>query len=79
MYGGSDFKPANKDKKKSVNFADLQISNTVRYTTTNRGSVSFAERKRANLPWQIAGGPNRDHDVLMELQLNKVSESGVGL
>lgn len=73
MYGGSDFKPADKDKKKTVNFADLQINEGVRYSSANMGRVRFSEKKKLNLPWQTMGGPHRDHDVLMEFQLNKVS------
>lgn len=73
LYGGSDFKSADKEKKKSVNFADLQMEKGVSYSSANLGSVSFAQKKKPRHPWQIMGGPQRDHDVLMELQLNKVS------
>lgn len=74
MYGGSDFRPIDKEKKKTVNFADLQINEGVSYSSTNMGGrVIFREKKKPTLPWQIMGGPNRDHDVLMEFQLNKVS------
>lgn len=73
MYGGSDFKSGEKEKK-SVNFADLKTGGGVRYSSANTGTVSFAQQKRkSNRTWQEAGGPHRDHDVLMELQLNKAS------
>lgn len=39
------------------------------------GHASHSPRgkvRESNLEWQYAGGPGRQHDVLMELQLNKV-------
>ncbi|KAK4884514.1 hypothetical protein RN001_000785 [Aquatica leii] len=73
MYGGSDFKTSDNSKqKKTVNFSDLRDS--VCYSNTRSGEVIFTniEKKKPNLSWQVEGGANRDHDTLMELQLNKV-------
>lgn len=71
MYGGSDFKgDANKHKKK-VNFSDIRNVESVGFSNKNLESVTFTP-KQSRLPWQIKGGANRDHNVLMELQLNKV-------
>ncbi|KAF5280262.1 hypothetical protein FQR65_LT03070 [Abscondita terminalis] len=73
MYGGNDFKPDDDSKqKKTVNFSDLRDS--VCFSNTRSGEVLFTnvEKKKPNISWQIQGGANRDHDTLMELQLNKV-------
>ncbi|KAB0799030.1 hypothetical protein PPYR_06910 [Photinus pyralis] len=71
MYGGNDFKSDNKQKK-SVNFSDLRTG--VCYSNSRSGEVIFTstQKKKTNVTWQVQGGANRDHDVLMELQLNKV-------
>ncbi|KAK5648479.1 hypothetical protein RI129_003371 [Pyrocoelia pectoralis] len=72
MYGGNDFNSSDNKKKKSVNFSDLRAG--VCYSNTRSGEVIFTstQKKKTNMTWQVEGGANRDHDVLMELQLNKV-------
>ncbi|KAF5283909.1 hypothetical protein FQA39_LY04729 [Lamprigera yunnana] len=73
MYGGSDFKAFDKSKqKKTVNFSGLRDG--VCYSNTQSGEIIFTnlEKKKPLLSWKVEGGANRDHDTLMELQLNKV-------
>lgn len=76
MYGGSDFKPLrNENKVKKVNFADVALEQGVAYSNTGTGEVLFAggtEKKQTEVDWYAKGGANRDHDILIELQLNKV-------
>ncbi|KAJ8967900.1 hypothetical protein NQ317_015422 [Molorchus minor] len=76
MYGGNDFKVPDKDsKKKTVNFSDTHLSDSISFSNTGRGEVNIGsnlDKKKANIPWILRGGVNRDHSVLMELQLNKV-------
>lgn len=76
MYGGSDFKPLrNENKIKKVNFADVALGQGVAYSNTGTGEVLFAgctEKKKQEVNWYAKGGTNRDHDILIELQLNKV-------
>lgn len=79
MYGGNDFKSNSSSgkEKKTVNFSDLCIHEGVGYSNTRSGEViftNFGEKKKPTHNWQIQGGVNRDHDVLMELQLNKVCQ-----
>lgn len=74
MYGGHDFKVLEKEaKKKTVNFSDTKLD-TISFSK-DAGFVnisSAADKKLENIPWALRGGANRDHSVLMELQLNKV-------
>lgn len=84
MYGGYDFKTTVKEdekpNKKTVNFSDVSHENLdggVTYSKNTPGEVNFTsapEKKHQNISWQVKGGIARDHDVLMELQLNKVSK-----
>lgn len=75
MYGGNDFKvPDKESKKKTVNFSDTKLD-TISFSNRDSGFVnitSAADKKLENIPWTLRGGANRDHSVLMELQLNKV-------
>lgn len=77
LYGGNDFRSeeAETKQKKTVNFSDY-IHDGVGFANTQNGEViftNFMEKKKPTISWQIQGGVNRDHDILMELQLNKVS------
>lgn len=75
MYGGSDFKTeVNEKSEKRVNFSDLQVQG-VGFSNKDTGEIIFSGflEKKPKLPWQKKGGVNRDHNVLMELQLNKVN------
>lgn len=76
MYGGNDFKvPEKANQKKTVNFSDVQFNDVVSYSNLQKGQVNFqslADKKKNNMPWLVRGGVNRNHDVLMEFQLNKV-------
>lgn len=78
MYGGHDFKATDEtQKQKKVNFSDTCIHlGGVGFSNARSGEVIFTnfekKKKKLNLTWQARGGANRDHDVLMELQLNKV-------
>ncbi|KAG5882217.1 hypothetical protein JTB14_024728 [Gonioctena quinquepunctata] len=76
MYGGHDFKLSDSEsKKKTVNFSDTRLSDTVSFSNSDRKGVSitsFADKKKLDLPWLLKGGVNRDHNVHMELHLNKV-------
>lgn len=76
MYGGNDFKVVEKEskEKKTVNFSDPKLGDTVSYSNRDQSeTVHFhKELGKSELPWNEAGGRNRNHEVLMELQLNKV-------
>lgn len=75
MYGGSDFKNDTSAKtQKKVNFSDMRIHDGVGFSNKDTGEVIFnIDKRKPALPWRLKGGINRDHDVLMELQLNKVN------
>lgn len=73
MYGGNDFEAASGPEKKTVSFADVQLTEGVRFSRSHMGRVTFAdEKKKPKREWQVMGGPHRDHDTLMEMQFNKV-------
>ncbi|CAG9834337.1 unnamed protein product [Diabrotica balteata] len=76
MYGGNDFKVAeSENKKKTVQFSETQLNDTVSFSKGNKNEVhitSHMDKKKANMNWIVKGGVNRDHDVHMELHLNKV-------
>ncbi|XP_074651009.1 autophagy-related protein 2 homolog B-like [Tubulanus polymorphus] len=70
LYGGKDFSDVDRKNEKSK----VNMYGTTRVTygkstpiTTQRDSGGFGK-----LAWQARGGPDRDHNVLMELQMNKV-------
>lgn len=78
IYGGYDFLTSNQmseTPKKTVNWENttkIEGSN-VSFSKNDSSKVTFVPEKKDNLQnWRIKGGPKRDHDVLMELQLNKV-------
>lgn len=76
MYGGNDFKiPDSESKKKNVQFSETQLSTTVSFSKSNKNEVTITsnfDKKKTNMNWILKGGVNRDHDVHMELHLNKV-------
>ncbi|KAI4495649.1 hypothetical protein M0802_008484 [Mischocyttarus mexicanus] len=88
MYGGKDFDHSDVVSKKHVTINDnntlrmqgrSRSAASVGYATINPNEVRFGSvpnsprlRARESVNWQTSGGPNRQHDVLMELQLNKV-------
>ncbi|KAI4468676.1 autophagy-related 2 isoform a [Holotrichia oblita] len=75
MYGGNDFKKHEPDaNKKVVHFSDTAMSTNVGFINSKAGEViiSNVQKKKQNFSWQVKGGVNRNHSVLMQLQLNKV-------
>lgn len=81
IYGGHDFQTTANEKdtqKKTVNFTDdrPKISDSEISFSKSNTCVTFknVREKQENLThnWRTKGGVKRDHDVLMELQLNKV-------
>lgn len=76
MYGGNDFSvSASTGKKKTVNFSDTKINDSVGFSNSPKGGVTITtemDKKKAALPWTQRGGVNRDHSVHMELRLSKV-------
>ncbi|CAG9863843.1 unnamed protein product [Phyllotreta striolata] len=78
MYGGNDFKLVDGESgKKNVQFSETQLNTTVTFSkgNNNRNEVNITtnlDKKKANMNWILKGGVNRDHDVHMELHLNKV-------
>lgn len=76
MYGGNDFKEAEKvNQKKTVNFSDTQLNDVVSFSKSQKDQVTFqslTDKKKNNMSWIVRGGVNRDHSVLIEFQLNKV-------
>ena len=74
MYGGSDFKTYQDSKNKKVTFSEGQLSPSVNFSSARGGEVvlSAAVPKKKTMDWREKGGPNRDHSVLMEVQLSKV-------
>lgn len=82
LYGGHDFQSTVSEKepqKKTVNFSETQerIENSdVSFSKTDMTRVVFTntnkEKQESAHGWRTKGGVKRDHDTLMELQLNKV-------
>ncbi|XP_060533459.1 autophagy-related protein 2 homolog B isoform X2 [Cylas formicarius] len=75
MYGGNDFKePDQENRKKEVRFSEKQLSHKVTFSNSkNQVSIDAeTDKKLIGMHWMERGGENRDHNVLMELQLNKV-------
>lgn len=82
IYGGYDFQSTvreNEIHKKTVNFSENQPGiegSNVSFSKTDINKVTFKSSKEIKensvLNWKTKGGVKRDHDVLMELQLNKV-------
>ncbi|KAL3285630.1 hypothetical protein HHI36_000162 [Cryptolaemus montrouzieri] len=78
MYGGNDFRiPSQKKKDKNVSFSDGKLHDPV--TFSNREQIRFTQnyfgsktKAQPKMSWKVRGGINRDHRVLMELELNKV-------
>lgn len=76
MYGGNDFRKHDPDaSKKVVHFSDTTMSTNVGFINSKAGEViiSNVQKKKQTVSWQVKGGVNRNHSVLMQLQLNKVS------
>lgn len=82
IYGGYDFSSTASEKevqKKTVNFEDrarIQGSE-VSFSKSDMNRVAFTspvkeKQDKSMIGWRAKGGVKRDHDVLMELQLNKV-------
>ncbi|XP_066590734.1 autophagy-related protein 2 homolog B isoform X2 [Prorops nasuta] len=84
IYGGKDFQSHQTTAKKHVTLNDNGLRNN-NAQCRNRskgnpkefrlGSMPNSPRARGSeslIDWQVLGGPGRQHDVLMELQLNKV-------
>lgn len=73
LYAGRDFRSSDdKSEKKTVNFSDGQ--NAVLYTNRNTGEISFQSKpqKKQKANWIENGGVNRNHDIVIDIQLNKV-------
>ncbi|XP_055588438.1 autophagy-related protein 2 homolog A [Uranotaenia lowii] len=83
LYGGHDF-PTEEDKKKPKtkksehSFAHLPMSEAyksgVSYSNGSP-SVTFGPIPVQKLPWKSRGGSERRHDVMMEVQVQKVKFS----
>ncbi|XP_055537641.1 autophagy-related protein 2 homolog A [Wyeomyia smithii] len=85
LYGGHDFL-TEEDKKKAKtkisqvenNFAHLPMSEAYKCGVSySKGSpsVCFGPTLTQKLTWKGRGGPERRHDIMMEVQLNKVKFS----
>lgn len=77
MYGGNDFTVSddNDIKKKTVNFSDARVVDTVSFSNMNKAEITFttiSDKQKANVHWMLKGGLNRNLNVHMEFQLNKV-------
>lgn len=73
MFGGNDFK-GKEDSKKEVRFLEKQLTDRVTFSNAERKvNLTTPEDPRTKgMSWIQKGGVNRDHSVLMELQLSKV-------
>ncbi|XP_029712827.1 autophagy-related protein 2 homolog A [Aedes albopictus] len=85
LYGGHDF-TTEEDKKKSKakkshsehSFAHLPMSEAYKSGVSySKGSpsVTFGPTPAQKLTWKTRGGPERRHDVMMEIQISKVKFS----
>lgn len=84
MYGGHDFF-INEDKKNPKakkshaehGFTRLPMTGTYKcgVSYTKNESVTFGHSQRQSLPWKHRGGRARRHDIMMEIQINKVKFS----
>lgn len=74
IYGGNDFVVLDKEKnkKKSVNFSDTKITDSVSYSSKDKAKVLTQKVHKKESSWLLKGGVNRDHSVLIELQLDKI-------
>ncbi|KAK6635316.1 hypothetical protein RUM44_000567 [Polyplax serrata] len=79
MYGGSDFntKPSTpaKPRQEGSNFNSESVPNSetvVTFSKNSQSGVNFKAKVESSIPWKQRGGPKRRHDILMELQFNKV-------
>ncbi|KAL1512538.1 hypothetical protein ABEB36_002120 [Hypothenemus hampei] len=78
MYGGNDFQQKEKKIKKEVTFSEDKLSESVSFSNTKQSNqITFnkAGKSSHNESWIKKGGENRDHTVLMELELTKVKIS----
>lgn len=74
MYGGSDFGPVKKEHpKKNFKPSACDTNSTLQgyRDTEHEFNKTMKERNRMHTPYD-QGGPGRDTDILMELQLSKV-------
>ncbi|XP_055617380.1 autophagy-related protein 2 homolog B [Toxorhynchites rutilus septentrionalis] len=85
MYGGHDFgtdedKKKHKYRKSHPEHSDLHLPMTEAYksgVSYSKGSpsVTFGRPRVHQLSWKNRGGPQRRHDIMMEIQINKVKFS----
>ncbi|XP_065094861.1 autophagy-related protein 2 homolog A-like [Ochlerotatus camptorhynchus] len=85
LYGGHDFlteedkrKPKAKQSHSEHSFAHLPMSEAYKSGVSySKGSpsVTFGPTPAQKLTWKSRGGPERRHDVMMEVQINKVKFS----
>ncbi|KAL0269663.1 UNVERIFIED_CONTAM: hypothetical protein PYX00_007315 [Menopon gallinae] len=73
MYGGSDFGNARSTKQVKIGH-NAGSDSAVSYSKDVPGLRIECQRKHVenNIRWKERGGPRRRHDILMELQLNKI-------
>lgn len=83
LYGGHDF-TTEEDKKKSKakkshsehTFAHFPMSEAYKCGVSySKGSPSVSIGPNQKLTWKNRGGPERRHDVMMEVQINKLKFS----
>lgn len=75
IYGGNDFQSTKIEKEpKKVNFEDRKIQGSEVSFSKSDANITFTIPKEKVTPhdWRTKGGVKRDHDTLMQLQLNKV-------
>ena len=80
LYGGKDFSTSeerkkSKPKRSEPHFVHLPMSEAYKSGVSySKGSptVTFGQKSSQKLCWKVKGGDDRKHDVLMEIQINKV-------
>lgn len=88
MFGGNDFS-CNTVAKKNISFdltenskSSVQLNTTIDHFNTEnktcsarycKNSTKYRRIQNRNYKWFVAGGQNRNHDVLMQLNFSKLS------
>lgn len=78
LYGGNDFVHSTATTKETSADSSPHMSEAYRHGVSNASSQSktqHAKKPKEKLTWKSKGGKNRNHEILVEIQLTKVGFS----